>query len=77
MKPTPPENVRIVRRDGTEIPCEVRYLGERISEDGEPVHDWAALSEYSLNIDAGDRLKVDVFPPRSGLQFIAVAPGDH
>lgn len=36
--PRPPENVRVVMKDGREIPVECRYEGER---DG--IHHWVAV----------------------------------
>jgi len=53
LVPIPPEGVRIVRRDGIEIPCEVKYVGVETGDDGEPMHEWRAVSEYMPNIEAG------------------------
>jgi len=69
LVPIPPEGVRIVRRDGIEIPCEVKYVGVETRDDGEPMHEWRAVSEYMPDIEAGDTVKVDVMPPRTSLSF--------
>lgn len=65
-----PENVRIVRPDGREIPLEVRYVGESIADDGKPMHQWEAISEYVPQIPP-DRIHMDTLPARTeiGLTF--------
>lgn len=65
---TPPENVRIVRPDGTEIPCELRYKGVEPAEDGDPMHVWEALSKYVPQIPA-DQIKMSTLPPRTSIAF--------
>lgn len=68
--PQPPENVRIIRPDGTEIPCELRYVGETINEeDGKPMHKWDVLSEYVPEIPT-DRVAVGMLPARTQLSFV-------
>lgn len=66
--PVPPTNVRIVRPDGTEVPCEVRFVKTYIADDGEPMHDWEAISEYLPQIPQ-DRIAMDTLPPRTGIGF--------
>lgn len=69
--PPPPVNVRIVRRDGTEIPCEVRYAGCVIHEDGEPIDEWEAVSEYLMSVSDGDIVRVGKLPSRCAISFVA------
>ena len=70
---TPPENVRIVRPDGSEIPLEVRYVGERIGDDDKPLHQWEAISEYVPQIPQ-DRLTVGTLPPRTEIGITMRSP---
>ena len=63
----PPQNVRIIRFDGTVIPCGVKYLGKRPGDDGIPVEEWAAVTEYRMNIAAGDTMAIGVLPPRCSI----------
>jgi hypothetical protein len=65
--PRPPENVRIVRRDGTEIPCEIRYAGRTTDKDGRPIDEWEAVSEYRMSVLDGDVLRVGVLPGRCAI----------
>lgn len=63
----PPQNVRIIRADGTVIPCGVKYLGRTLDKDGVPVEEWAAVTEYRMNIEAGDTVAIGVLPPRCSI----------
>ena len=66
---TPPKNVRIVRADGTEIPCELRYKGQEPADDGSGLmHVWEALSEYVPQIPE-DQVRVGMLPPRTSITF--------
>jgi hypothetical protein len=71
--PTPPENVRIVCADGREIPLEVRYVGIIDGDDGGPLHQWEAISEYLPKIPQ-DKLAVGELPPRTQIAFTMRAP---
>ena len=66
--PTPPENVRIVQPDGTEIPCELRYKGQEQGDDGGMFHVWEALSEYVPQIPE-DKVMVAMLPARTSIAF--------
>ena len=66
--PEPPTDVRIVRVDGTEIPCEVRYEGTR-TKDGQLMHDWVAVSEYVVDLRAGDSLAIGKLPARTSVSY--------
>lgn len=57
-----PTNVRIVKPDGREIPCELAYVG---IEDG--CHQWAVTAEF--NPEDGDRIMVAKWPGRTGILF--------
>lgn len=68
-----PENVRVVRPDGSEVPCELIHDG--YDEDG--IDQWTATGPtYRVGLD---QLRVGVFPGRTGLTFDAkcVVPGDE
>ena len=59
-----PEGVRIVRADGTELPCELIHDGYDAEED---MDNWTATgATFRPGVD---QLKVDVFPARTGLSF--------
>lgn len=73
--PEAPQGVRIVRRDGIEIPCEVRYVGRSIDEDGEPMDDWEAVTEVPWQIHEGDTMRIDMMPARSGISIPVDARG--
>jgi hypothetical protein len=72
---TPPENVRIVRPDGTEIPCELRYKGQQRADDGGLMHVWEALSEYVPQAPE-DKVKVDTLPARTSISFAFGLPDE-
>ena len=69
LTPRAPENVRIVCADGMEIPCELRYVGREVVSDGLPSDIWAAVSEYVLDVAAGDTVKIGVLPPRVSVVY--------
>jgi hypothetical protein len=71
--PIPPENVRIVRPDGREIPLEVRYIKTYTADDGKPMHEWEAISEYVPQIPQ-DKLTVGTLPPRTEIGITMRAP---
>jgi len=61
-----PEGVRIVRPDGTEVPCELVHNGY---DEDQNMDSWTIVGvTYRPGMD---RLKVDVFPARTGLSFEA------
>jgi hypothetical protein len=64
-EPQPPTGVKIILRDGTEIPCDMLYDG--IQEDG--CHLWRAVAE--VDFDNKDVLSAhaDVLPPKTGISF--------
>lgn len=64
----PPENVRIVRSDGTEIPCECIYRGVRRG-----LHVWAAVTP--VRIEAADwHIAIDMMPARSTVEIYLSFP---
>lgn len=75
-QPQPPQDVRIVKADGTEIPCEVRYVGPEIAADGDPVDVWELDTDAVMNVRAGDSMAIRVLPPRAGIRFpVGFGPG--
>jgi hypothetical protein len=56
-----PEGVKVLRADGTVMPCELVYRGRR---DGE--HLWEVAG---MVLRPGDRLVADVLPGHTGLEF--------
>jgi hypothetical protein len=60
--PKAPEGVRVTRADGPEQPLSVRYDGFR---DG--AHHW--LVDGPVDMLAGDRISVAVFPAHTALIF--------
>lgn len=73
--PVPLEGVRIVRPDGTEIPCEVRYVGRQPDSCGGMLDVWRAVSEYVLDARAGDRLSIGMLPARTAITVAADTGG--
>lgn len=71
--PEPPENVRIVKADGTEIPLEVFHVKSYIADDGHPMHRWEAISEYRPQIPQ-DGLKMDTLPARTEIDVTFRGP---
>lgn len=69
-----PVNVRIVRGDGTVVPCDLVHLG--VDESG--VDQWEiANATYRVG---PDKIEMDVLPARTGLRFAAdvtVVSGDE
>lgn len=61
-QPRPPENVRLVRPDGSVLPVELVYAGQ--DEDG--IHEWVAVAT-SPTIEEGTRLFCDVLPARTAI----------
>lgn len=56
-----PEGVRIVRQDGSVIPCELAWGGV----DSEGLAIWHIATPF--NARQGDTLQVDVMPGRTGI----------
>ena len=69
----PPENVRIVRPDGTEIPCELRYTGLVPGSDGQPIHHWDAITEYTP-VCPPDKIRVGTLPARTEISLTVKGP---
>lgn len=65
----PPENVRVVRLDGTSLPLELRYVGRVRGIDK-----WAATAIAPLT--PGDRLAVDRVPGKCLVEFVGAVPLD-
>lgn len=59
VPPQPPENLRWVRGDGSEIPLECRYLGHQFG-----MHQWAAVITPYVDVTNG-RIEIDVMPPHT------------
>ena len=62
--PDPPINARIVRADGTELPCELTHYCT--NDDGTDI--WQAAGA-EFHPERGDTIKVDLIPPRTGIRF--------
>ncbi len=62
--PQPPTGVRVVRA-GIEYPCQVEYRG--LDDD---CHMWEVVDEY-CDLEAGDRLLMDVMPAHTGIVWSA------
>jgi hypothetical protein len=71
MTPQSPTNVCIHRGDGTEVPCELRYVGVEDGKDGQSVDMWEICGAVFL--PGQDTLTIDVLPARTGLRFAADA----
>lgn len=59
MSPKRPVNVRMIKGDGTVIPCELAYQGR----DSEGCYVWAIMTQFNLR--EGDRLEVEKWPRRT------------
>jgi hypothetical protein len=59
-----PEGVRVVRPDGSEVPCELIHLGT----DERGMDCWRVVPSMIFRPNL-DRLHVDVFPGRTDLSF--------
>jgi hypothetical protein len=70
MIPQSPENVVIHRGDGTEVACELRYIGVEQSSNG-PVDMWEIYG--AVFCPGQDMLHVAMLPPHTGLRFAADA----
>jgi hypothetical protein len=67
-EPVPPENVRLVNPDGTEIPLECRYAG--IDEQG--IHMWVVVAPQEVRMRIGEtRLSIDMLPSKTGIRLLA------
>ncbi|MBO0743598.1 MAG: hypothetical protein J2P43_01170 [Candidatus Dormibacteraeota bacterium] len=62
-RPAAPEDVRVVLRDGTEIPCEIYYGGHR---DGE--HRWIVTAAVPP-LGWVDHVAIGVLPAHTGIEF--------
>lgn len=71
--PEAPENVRIVRPDGTEIPLEVFYLGIITGDDGFPMHEWEAITEVMPQMPQ-DHIRIGVLPARTEVKLTFRGP---
>lgn len=60
--PERPTDVRIVKSDGREIPCELTYVG---IVDG--CHEWEVAAEF--NPSDGDSIKIGIMPGKTGISF--------
>lgn len=69
-----PTNVRIVKADGTEMPLTVQFVDTVVADDGLPMHEWEAISEYQPQIPQ-DRVLMDVLPPRTSIAITMKGPG--
>lgn len=67
--PAPPEGVRIVLRDGTEVPCEVYYLGP----DQHGIHLWMVTA--AVPFDQIAQIRCEVFPARTA--FVLREPDEE
>jgi hypothetical protein len=56
-----PTNVRVVKSDGTVIPCELAYQG--INDQG--CHEWSIATE--VNLREGDKLLVEMLPGHTSI----------
>lgn len=56
-----PQGVRVIRADGSVIPCELAWVG--IDEDG--MAEWEIST--TVNFRQGDSLKVATLPPRTSI----------
>lgn len=63
--PDTPTNVRLVFRDGTEQPVEVRYHGS----DADGMRLWVATEDLTHLFRKGIRVKVGKLPPRTSILF--------
>lgn len=61
-----PENVRIVRPDGSEVPCQLIHEGYDAERDMDEWRITGTVFRPGLDV-----LKVGVFPARTGLAFDA------
>lgn len=61
--PIPPEDVRLVRRDGTEIPLECRYDGL----DAAGQHRWIAVTPLGFEIESGMRVTMRMLPAKTSV----------
>ena len=66
----PPEGVRIVRADGTVIPCGV--LRDESMDSGGNAY-WAVHPLEPYTVRAGDEVLVDVLPARTTVSLVLVA----
>ena len=65
-----PEGVRIDRPDGSVVPCELAHRGY---DPVEKMDNWDIVTDVTFRPGI-DKLRVDVFPPRTGLGFKMPAP---
>jgi hypothetical protein len=63
--PSPPRDVRIRYKDGTEIPVEVAYLGRSAG-----THHWEITTLVDLY--AFDALIIGIFPAKTSITFGAI-----
>jgi len=72
-EPEAPQDVRIRFRDGSVVPCPVKYMGEKDwTGDGRIGHGWRVLNEGPFDHREGDELHVGWWPP--GNHYVQV-PG--
>lgn len=58
-QPVPPENLRIIRSDGTVVPLELRYTGKHGG-----IHHWETVTPARFVLGE-DSLQADLLPGRS------------
>jgi hypothetical protein len=58
-RPEPPEDVRIVRRDGTQIGAEVIYTGRKHG-----IHEWHIVG---VTLHPGDAVHIERLPPHTSV----------
>ena len=61
-----PKNVRLVRSDGTELPCELIHVGP--DEDGLDIWEICGIEFHP---ERGDTITVGRFPARTGITVAA------
>lgn len=61
----PPVNVRLVFRDGTELPVDCRYIGQ----DPEGFYQWETVRTYDVRDGKGLRVAVDMLPGKTEISI--------
>jgi len=78
-KPEPPQDVRIVFRNGAVVPCDVKYIGSRPypDKDGQVCDGWRVLNEGPFDHRDGDRLVVGYMPNRTYVEVLGTGPTEE
>lgn len=66
-QPPPPENVHIIKGNGTIIPIDTVYQGRH---DG--IHHWAAVHPINYHPEHGDRIAVTLLPAHTAIEFTSI-----